>query len=153
MWWRTALFVFLIGYYHTRNNSDYNQTMNRKNKISDQAVQTTGLILWNALDQGFPTCGAAREGKLCGPWSHIHFNSINGIIEIMKPKSTVLQSSAQLILCSCNMMALVVKILWKIYKNPLILLHAACLKTWLTGVRPAVDLSWKALLLMIISKM
>ena len=43
------------------------------------------------------------------------------------------------------MMGLIVKILWKIYKTPLILLHAARHKTWLTGVRPAVELSWKAL--------
>ena len=43
-------------------------------------------------------------------------------------------------------MGLTVKILWKIYKTPLILLHVARLKTWLTGVRPRVDLSWKALL-------
>ena len=43
------------------------------------------------------------------------------------------------------MMGIIVKILWKIYKTPLILLHAALLKTCLTSVRPAVDLSWKAL--------
>ena len=45
-----------------------------------------------------------------------------------------------------NMVGLIVNILWKIYKTPLILLHAARLKTWLIGVRPTVDLSWKALL-------
>ena len=43
------------------------------------------------------------------------------------------------------MMGLIVKNFWKICKTPLILLHVARLKTWLTGVRPAVDLSWKAL--------
>ena len=43
------------------------------------------------------------------------------------------------------MRGLIVKILLKIYKTPLILLHAARLKTWLTDARPAVDLSWKAL--------
>ena len=42
-----------------------------------------------------------------------------------------------------NRMGLIVKILWKI--SDLIVLHAARLKTWVTGVRPAVDLSWKAL--------
>ena len=47
-------------------------------------------------------------------------------------------------------MGLTVKILWKIYKTPQILLHAARLKTWLTGVRPAVHSSWKALSYMII---
>ena len=45
------------------------------------------------------------------------------------------------------MVGLIVKILWKIYKTPLILFHAACLKTRFTGVRPAVDLIRKALLL------
>ena len=43
-------------------------------------------------------------------------------------------------------MSLMVKILWKIYKTPLILFHAARFKTWQTGVRPAVHLSWKGLL-------
>ena len=43
------------------------------------------------------------------------------------------------------MMGIIVKILREIYKTPLILLHAARLKTCLTGVWPAVDLSWKAL--------
>ena len=43
------------------------------------------------------------------------------------------------------MMGHIVKILWKIYKTPMILLHAARLKTRLTGVRPTVDLCWKAL--------
>ena len=47
-------------------------------------------------------------------------------------------------------MGLIVKILWKIYKSPLILLHAA--QTWLTGVRPAVDLSWQALAYMYVPK-
>ena len=32
---------------------------------------------------------AANEAKLCGPRSHIHFNSISGINEIMKPECTV----------------------------------------------------------------
>ena len=39
-----------------------------------------------------------------------------------------------------------VKILQKIYKLSLFLLHAARLVTRLTGVRPAVDLGWKALI-------
>ena len=47
------------------------------------------------------------------------------------------------------MMGLIFKVLWKIYKTPLILLHAAHLKILLTGVRPAVDLSWKALMYMV----
>ena len=38
-----------------------------------------------------------------------------------------------------------VKIVWKIYKTPVTLLHAARRKARQTGVRPAVDLSWKAL--------
>ena len=40
---------------------------------------------------------------------------------------------------------LINKILRRIYKTPLILLHAARLQTWVTCVWPAVDLSWKAL--------
>ena len=39
------------------------------------------------------------------------------------------------------MLGLVVKILWKIYKTPLILFHAARLKTQFTGVRAAIDLT------------
>ena len=42
-------------------------------------------------------------------------------------------------------MGLIVKILCKIYKTPLILLHAARLKTWMTGLRPAVKLERPAL--------
>ena len=38
-----------IHHYHTRNNSDYNQTRNKK-VFSDQAVRTTGPILWNSLN-------------------------------------------------------------------------------------------------------
>ena len=34
--------------YRTRNNSDNNQTKNKK-VCADQAVPTTGPILWNAL--------------------------------------------------------------------------------------------------------
>ena len=37
------------------------------------------------------------------------------------------------------MLGLIVKILWKIYKTPFSLFHAARLKTRFTGVRPAVD--------------
>ena len=62
---------------------------------------------------------------------------------MMKSESTVLRSSAQLIHCSCQYdrsLFWIVKIPWKIYKTPLTLLHVARLKTWLTGVRPAVDL-------------
>ena len=44
------------------------------------------------------------------------------------------------------MMKYIVKILQKINKTPLVLLHAARLMTRPTGVGPAVDLSWKALL-------
>ena len=36
-----------------------------------------------------------------------------------------------------------------IYKTPLFLFHVAFLFSWLAGVRPAVDLSWKALLYML----
>ena len=43
---------------------------------------------------------AAREAILCGPRSHIHFNSISCINEIMRPESTILRSSAQLIHCN-----------------------------------------------------
>ena len=32
----------------------------------------------------------ACEAKLCGPRSHLHFNSIGRINEIIKPESTVL---------------------------------------------------------------
>ena len=49
----------------------------------------------------------------------------------MKTESTLLQFSPQLIHRICVvaiMMGLIVKILWKIYKIPLILLHAARLK-------------------------
>ena len=56
---------------------------------------------------------AAREAILCGLGSHIHFNSFSWIKEIMKLESTVLRSLAQY-----NMMGLMVKILWKIYKTP-----------------------------------
>ena len=35
--------------YHSRNNSDYNQTRSKK-VFTDQAVRTTGPILWNALN-------------------------------------------------------------------------------------------------------
>ena len=79
---------------------------------------------------------------LCGPQSHIHFSWIS---ELMKPESTVLQSSAQLSTLVANMMGLIFKILWKIYKTPPILFLVARLKTWLTGARPAVDSSWKSL--------
>ena len=64
----------------------------------------------------------------------------------MKPESIVLRSSDQLIHRSCYYDGFYNKILWKIYKTPLILLYVARLKSWLTGMRPAVDLSWKALL-------
>ena len=37
-----------IHYCHTRNKSDNNQTRNRK-VFTDQAVRTTGPILWNAV--------------------------------------------------------------------------------------------------------
>ena len=45
------------------------------------------------------------------------------------------------------MVGLIFKILWKIYKTPLILLHAARLNTSLTGVWSTADLSRKALAL------
>ena len=52
------------------------------------------------LDQGFQTCSpqadCGPEAILCCPRSHI-----NSISEIMKPESTVLRSSAQLIHSSC----------------------------------------------------
>ena len=38
-----------INNYHTKNNGDYNQTKNRK-LFTDQAVRTTGPILWNVLN-------------------------------------------------------------------------------------------------------
>ena len=41
------------------------------------------------------------------------------------------------------MLGLIVEILWKMYKTPFSLFHAARLKTRFTGVRPEVDLSWK----------
>ena len=85
------------------------------------------------LNQGFQPAAhgphAASEAKLCGPRSHIHFNSISGTNEIMKPECTVQRSLAQLFTVVAILMGLIVKFLWKIYKTALILLHAACLKT------------------------
>ena len=36
--------------YHTRNSNNYNQTRNKK-VFTDQAVRTTGPILWNSLNE------------------------------------------------------------------------------------------------------
>ena len=52
----------------------------------------------------------------------------------------------QLFHCFDNMMKLMVNILQNIYELFLLFLHAAHLLTRLTGVRPAIDLSWKSLL-------
>ena len=89
---------------------------------------------------------AVRMAILCGPRSQM-IKYICSINEIMKPEHyTILQSFG-----SINSLSFLiwwswkVKILQKIYKTPLILLHAARLMTRLTGVRPAIDLGWKAL--------
>ena len=46
--------------YHTRNNSDYNQTRNRK-VFTDQAVRTTGPILWNALNDHIKNVNSIKQ--------------------------------------------------------------------------------------------
>ena len=89
---------------------------------------------------------AAREAVLCGPRSQMlsiyllnEWNNETRIYYI-----TIFGSINPLFFLIW--WSLIGKILQKIYKTPLILLHAARLMTRLTGVRPAVDLSWKALL-------
>ena len=65
----------------------------------------------------------------------------------MKPDYSILRSFGSINpLLLLIWWSLIDKILQKIYKTPLILFHAARLMTRLMGVRPAVDLSWKALL-------
>ena len=46
--------------YHVRNNSDYNKTRN-KEVFTDQALQTTGPILWNALNDHLKNIKSAKQ--------------------------------------------------------------------------------------------
>ena len=108
------------------------------------------IAAWFSLlvEQGFPTCGprgnTVRPAKSYGlivlaelmKYSRKYWNQKVLYYDLRLNYSTVV----------ANIMGLLNKILRKIYKTFLILLHAARLQTWLTGVRPAVDLSWKALL-------
>ena len=77
---------------------------------------------------------------LCGPQSQ----KFAELMKIFKPEYTIFWFNNPLLLLLW--WSIIVKILQKIYKNPLILLHAARLMTRLTGVWPMVDLSWKALI-------
>ena len=85
-----------------------------------------------------------HEATQCGPQSHIHFNSISWVNEIIKPDCTVLRSLDRLIDCGCyyvgsysqNSVGKSIKLPQFCFMRP----------TWLTGVWPAVDLSWKALI-------
>ena len=78
----------------------------------------------------------AREAILCGLLSFFFyiFIGFSWINEIMKPDCTISISWFGKSTVVVNIMALLVKILRKICKIHLILLHAAYLKTWRTGV-------------------
>ena len=87
---------------------------------------------------------AARKAIFCGPRSQM-LPCICWIFEIMKPEQPILWSFGSIdpLLFLLWVTLILVKILQKIYKMPLILLHAARLMIRLTGVWPAVYLSWK----------
>ena len=110
-----------------------------------QVLQSTripwAVQIWTAYSRAFQPVAhgphAAHEAILCGPqvicilkvWAELMKKWNKALYNNFRPsKSGVV----------ANMMSLIFKILRKMYKNPLIFLHAARLKTWLTGVRPTV---------------
>ena len=119
-------------------------------------AETEMIFTWMVYIRAFQPAArgphAAREAILCGPRTQM-LPYIFWINEIVKPEYTILWSFGSINpLLFLIRWSLIVKILQKIYKSPLILLHAARLMTRLTGVWPAVDLSWKALVYMPVSK-
>ena len=73
--------------------------------ITGQWLHRTYALLGTHYTRAFQPAAhgphAARKAILCGPWSHIHFNSISWINEIIKPESMVLRPSVQLVHCNC----------------------------------------------------
>ena len=71
--------------------------------LAEKGIRLTGAWRSPGLSNLRPTghMRPRRNAILCGPRSHIYFNSIKWINETMKPESSVLIWSAQLILCRC----------------------------------------------------
>ena len=110
-------------------------------------VRITSSMTW--LFNPRPAGYVAHEAILCGPRNQMLSYIFAELNEKMNKKIVYYDILFLFIHCGCfikwNLIVRIFQVFLNSSDNVPILLHGASLMTWLIGVRPAVDLSWKAL--------
>ena len=132
--------------YHIHSvNTCWKKNIYGKNwfKINDMQVLKRKVIFMKQKCLSYITSGLSNlrpTGRMqparqyCAVREVIHILIVSAeLMKKMKPESTVLWSSAQLIHCSCQYDGLIVKILWKSIKLPLFCFIWPALRPWLTA--------------------